>query len=211
MAESVESIDFGGLTIAFDGGVLRPRPWTATQAQWTAEVACDAPAGPILEVCAGAGHIGLLAAVLSDRPLVQVDSDPSACRFARANAERAGVGDRVDIRCDDITRALRSDERFPLIVADPPYIPSAEVGRFQEDPRVAIDGGQDGLRLIRGCLDVVKGHLSERGACLLQVRGRPQLAELEPLSESRSLVVRATWVVDEDRAVAFLGREGDER
>src|SRR5436305_11347307 len=158
-----ERVDFGVLEVAFDGHVLRPRPWTAMQSHWAADVARVASPGPILELCCGAGHIGLLAAVLSGRRLVQVDSDPSACRLARVNAERAGVHDRVDIRCDDIASALRSIEQFPLIIADPPYVPSAEVATFPDDPPSAIDGGQTGLDVIARCLDAMRGNLLEDG------------------------------------------------
>jgi len=209
LAEAVESVDFGVLTVAFNRRVLRPRPWTITQANWAAEAARSVPAGPILELCAGAGHIGLLAGVLSGRRLVQVDSDPSACRFAQLNAEQAGVRDQVDVRCGDIGSAVMSSERFPLIIADPPYIPSADIGRFPDDPPAAIDGGEDGVDMIRACVDVASGHLSENGACLLQVRGPSQIAALESLVESRALVVRDAQVVDDERAIALLERVAD--
>jgi methylase of polypeptide subunit release factors len=107
--------------------------------------------------------------------------------------------------------ALGSSERFPIIIADPPYIPSADVRRFPEDPCAAIDGGHDGLNLIRECLDLAHGHLLVNGACLLQVHGLSQLAALEPLVASRSLVVRDARIVDDDRAVALVGRGGRTR
>src|SRR5438270_3643949 len=99
LTETPESVDFGVLEVVFNGSVLRPRPWTMMQANWAADVAGVVPAGPILELCSGAGHIGLLAAVLSGRRLVQIDADPSACRFARRNAGWAGLGKHVDVRC----------------------------------------------------------------------------------------------------------------
>lgn len=202
-----ERVDFGALDIAFDGTVLRPRPWTAMQSIWAAELAPSVGPGPILELCSGAGHIGLYAVVLSGRQLVQVDSEPAACRFARLNADRAGIADRVDIRCDDIASALRPDERFPLIIADPPYVPSVDVSRFPEDPRPAIDGGPAGLDVILACLDVAAGHLSGDGACLLQVRGPGQLEALASLADARPLVVADARVHDDERAVALVRRQ----
>ena len=201
---AVERLDFGVLTVAFDGSVLRPRPWTMMQSNWAAEIARSAPAGPMLELCSGAGHIGLLAAVLSGRRLVQVDSEPSACRFARFNAERTSIGDEVEIRCSDIGSALRPAERFPLILADPPYVPSADVARFPDDPPLAIDGGGSGLELVVECLDVASAHLSDGGACLLQLRGPSQVAEIESLAVARSLTVDDVRVARWDRAVALL-------
>jgi methylase of polypeptide subunit release factors len=71
-------VDFEGLEIRTDARVLTPRAWTAAQARWAAELARTAPAGPILELCSGAGHIWLLAARLSGRALVAVDVNPVA-------------------------------------------------------------------------------------------------------------------------------------
>ena len=62
-------------------------------------VATTAPEGPVLELCAGVGHIGLLAMVGQSRPLVLVDSSQVACDHAAANAERAGLACPVEIRC----------------------------------------------------------------------------------------------------------------
>src|SRR5947209_16993436 len=97
--DTLETADFGGLEVSFNGRVLRPRPWTVMQADWAVEVAGVVPAGPILELCCGAGHIGLLAAVRSGRRLVQVDRDRAACRVALLNAERTGIRTRVELRC----------------------------------------------------------------------------------------------------------------
>jgi release factor glutamine methyltransferase len=177
------------------------------QAEWAAEVAEALPAGPILELCSGAGHIGLLAAVLSGRRLVHVDSDPSACRFAQVNADMAGLGNEVEVRCADLASALGASERFPLIIADPPYLPSADVGRFPEDPQGAVDGGPDGLDVIRGCVDVASEHLADEGRCLLQIRGPSQLPALGSLAKAHSLRVRDARIFDDERAVALLGRE----
>lgn len=208
--EDAESIDFGGLTVVFDKRVLRPRPWTTMQAEWAAELADIVPSGPILELCCGAGQIGLLAAALSRRPLVQVDSDEGACAFAERNAGAAGFGHRVDVRCGDVGATLTSGERFPLIIADPPYVPSGEVAVFADDPLTAIDGGRDGFDLIRRCIDVARDHLAPQGACLLQVRGPSQVAALRQLLEDQSLGVRDVRVFDEERAVALLDREDGE-
>ena len=58
---------FGHLPIAFDERVLRPRPWTVAQSRWAAELLHDRPApSAVLELCAGAGHIGLLALAMAD-------------------------------------------------------------------------------------------------------------------------------------------------
>lgn len=190
-----ETMRFGHLEIAFDSRVLRPRPWTAGQSRWAAELATDAPPGPLLELCAGAGQIGLLAVSTGRRSLVCVDADPVACEFARHNADAAGVGDRVEVRAAALTQALRPGEEFPVIIADPPYLRPEESAAYPEDPRTAIDGGPDGLDVVRDCLGVISDHLHPGGHALLQLRSTDQArwvrAELDPdaglaVAETRS-------------------------
>ena len=159
--------DFGGLSIEYDERVLAPRAWTAAQSRWAADLIRMAPPGPVLELCAGAGHIGLLAVRLAPRRLVCVDADPVACGFLRRNAAMAGI--RVDVREGPMDDALDDDERFAVVIADPPWVPTEEVAGYPEDPVTAIDGGTDGLDLVRGCLDVLDRHLAVAGSALLQV------------------------------------------
>jgi methylase of polypeptide subunit release factors len=166
-AEASRSVDFQGLSIEYDDRVLTPRPWTAAQSVWAAELIAVAPPGPVLELCSGAGHIGLLAVSLAPRRLVCVDADPVACGFLRRNAGRAGI--RVDVREGPMDQVLTSEERFAVVIADPPWVPAADVARFPEDPVTAIDGGPDGLDLVRGCLDVIDRHLVLAGSALVQV------------------------------------------
>ena len=198
---TVNNCDFGPLRIAYDARVLEPRRWTRLQSDWAAELSPLLPEGAILELCAGAGQIGLLAAVLTGRALVQVDVDPAAGEFARANARRAGVTD-YEMRVAPLDAALHEHERFPLILADPPYVRSAEVAAFPEDPVRAIDGGEDGLTLIENCVRVAEAHLCDRGVALLQVRGAAQANQLP----NRALRVSEIRAVDEERAVVKLNR-----
>jgi methylase of polypeptide subunit release factors len=159
--------DFEGLRIEYDARVLAPRAWTAAQSRWAAELIRAVPPGPVLEVCAGAGHIGLLAVRLAPRPLVAVDLDPVACGFLRRNAALAGIS--VDVREGRMDEVLGDDEEFAVIVADPPWVRTSEVDRYPDDPVRAIDGGDDGLDLARTCLDVIDRHLVMGGSALLQV------------------------------------------
>jgi len=186
-----EAIEFAGLEIHWDRRVLRPRPWTAEQSRWAAELAEHAPAGPVLELCCGAGHIGLLAARLSGRELVQVDRDPVAGDYARSNAERAGV--RADVRSAALRDALAEDERYGVVIADPPWLPTGSVAQFPDDPVLAVDGGADGFDMILECLAVSLEHLLPAGHLVLQV-GVPQQADLV-----------AEWLAEHGAGRAVLG------
>jgi len=196
-----ERFAFGALTIAFDDRVLRPREWTTAQSQWAADLMATAPDGTVLELCAGAGHIGLLAVASTGRRLVCVDASDVACDYARANALAAGLADRVEVREGRLEEAVAPGERFPLVIADPPWVPRAQTTRYPEDPLTAIDGGDDGLDVARACLAVVDAHLAPGGSAVLQVGTREQVDALrrEPcLAEGRLVVVE---VRQEERGV----------
>jgi release factor glutamine methyltransferase len=169
---------FGELEIAWDDRVLEPRPWTVDQSRWAAELAAEAPEGPMLELCSGAGQIGLLAVALTGRPLVCVDVNPVACDFARHNAAAAGLAHLVEVREGRLEEAVGTDERFAVVVADPPWVPRAETGRFPGDPLVAIDGGDDGLDVAWACVRVAGRHLLPGGFAVLQLGTLPQAARI---------------------------------
>ena len=177
MAETKHAT-FGGLSIAYDDDVIVPRAWTEAQSRWAAELLAQSPEGDVLELCSGAGHIGLLAVMLSPHPLVQIDLNPTACAFARVNAADAGaVGVRVLEGPIDAT--LGPDDRFVGVIADPPWVPTAETSRFPEDPVLAIDGGQEGVDLARTCVEVAARHLVDDGWVLLQIGTAEQVSVLE--------------------------------
>lgn len=182
-------VDFDGLKIEYDDRVLEPRPWTAIQSRWAADLIREAPPGPVLELCAGAGHIGLLAVARAPRRLVAVDADPVACEFARRNAAAAGI--RVDVREGRMDEVLDADEKFAVVIADPPWVPSAEVTSYPDDPVSAIDGGIDGTDLVRACLDIIRRHLLVGGSALLQV-GPGQAPEVHDLLQDPELHVITT-------------------
>ncbi len=165
---------FGHLEIEYDDDVLEPRPWTEHQSRWAAELLDGLPAGDVLELCAGAGHIGLLAVAGTSRHLVQVDAGRRQCELARINAARAG-NPSVDVRHGDLEAVLGPEERFALVIADPPWVPSDRTDDHPADPLPAIDGGRDGLDLVRACLDVIGRHLAPAGVAVLQVG--PEQAE----------------------------------
>ena len=175
---------FGPLTIHFDERVLRPRPWTLAQAQWGSELARTAGDGSIVELCAGVGHIGLaMARECADqgrpRALILVDADPHACHLARINASEALLPATTQVRHGRIDTAIQPDERFAVMLADPPWVPSEQTGLYPADPLSAIDGGDaDGLDLARECVRVIGLHLASSGSSILQVGTTQQAAAI---------------------------------
>ena len=195
---------FGPIVVTYDGHVLEPRPWTLAQAEWAAELSVDVPAGPILELCCGAGHIGLAAARLTGRDIVQVDVDGRACALARTNAARNALAAHVEVRQGQLDAAVGAGERFPLILADPPYVPTGQVDHFRDDPVLAIDGGRDGLDVVERCLRVAADHLVEGGAMVLQLRGPEQVAAGTDLAAAAGLAVIGSRHLGRDRGLLAL-------
>lgn len=185
---TTEVMAFGGLEIAFDDRVLRPRPWTTAQSWWAASLLPTLVEGDVLELCCGAGHIGLLAVAESNRRLVCVDVNPVAAEYARRNAEAAGMDGRVTVREGLIVETVPPDERFALVIADPPWVPRAETQRFPEDPQIAIDGGEDGLHIARDCVAAIEAHLAPGGTALLQLGNSAQVHAVVAMLEGGDLV-----------------------
>lgn len=183
--KAMKKLTFHGLKISFDDQVLAPRAWTVAQSTWAAELLAEVPQGPVLELCAGVGHIGLGAVRDSDRHLVMVDVNPAAERFAIENAAANSMESRVEFRVDRIDTALDPSERFGLIIADPPWVRSADTATFPEDPILAIDGGDDGLDLARTCVDLIDRHLSPGGSGLLQIGNTSQAETIASYAQQR--------------------------
>jgi release factor glutamine methyltransferase len=199
----VPTTTFGPVRVTYGDDVLEPRPWTLAQSVWAAAL----PPGPMLELGCGAGHIGLAAAALTGSPLLQVDTSAAATRTAAANASAAGLAGTVTQRHGDPGDVLEDDERFAVIVADPPYIPSDQVDRFPEDPTSAIDGGGEGVALVHHFLTVAAAHLAPGGAVVLQLGGSDQIDQVEGwlrTPDAPDLVVRERRVLGPDRALALL-------
>jgi len=193
---------FGPVEIAFDGAVLEPRAWTIEQSRWAVELHTAVPDGPVAEMCCGAGQIGLVVGVETGRPLVQVDDHEDACGYARRNAAVAEVAS--DVRHAPLDEAFEEGELFPIILADPPYVPSDETGKHSDDPEHAIDGGPDGLDVARECLDVAARHLAPGGVVLLQLGGAHQAEALCGHATSVGLTCVETREFAPDRAVLLL-------
>jgi release factor glutamine methyltransferase len=184
---------FGGLVIERSDEVLAPRPWTAAQSRWAARRASRLDEGPALELYAGGGQIGLEFVRLTGRPLVQVEASAAACRLARRNADRNGLGHLVTIRHTRVGSPLGP---FALVLADPPYVPSSETTQFPDDPLLAIDGGDDGTAQIRDLVRALPRYLAPTTPVLIQVHGPAQARQLPQLLSDGEVPLR----VDEIRA-----------
>ncbi|WP_188113536.1 methyltransferase domain-containing protein [Nocardioides humilatus] len=187
---------FGGIEVTWDPRVLRPRPWTTAQSHWVAALSPACPDGPILELCCGAGQIGVLAASLTGRTLVQVDRHPVAATYARRNAGAAGV--LADVREAWMQEALMEDEQFALVILDPPWVHSARVDDFPDDPADAIDGGVNGTAQLVLGLGIALRHLLPGGHVIAQVGDHEQVDVLRAVIEGQA-GAHVRWAIHEVR------------
>jgi methylase of polypeptide subunit release factors len=203
---TVLTCSFGPLDVEFEEGVLTPRPWTLVQSARAAQRLTRVPDGPVLELHCGAGHIGQATAAWSGRDLVQLDDNPTCCEWAARNAHRNGLP--VSVVCADVDAAPVASGRCALVLADPPYVAARETARYPEDPRHAIDGGEDGLDGVRACLPTAERVLRPGGILLLQVGGPRQATLVEALTRADhpSLRVVDVMVVSARRALVELQR-----
>jgi release factor glutamine methyltransferase len=154
--------DFRGVRVALTAHVLVPRPETELLVEHA--LALLPPAGARRPVIAdvGTGSGCIACAVALERPdadVIAVDVSVDAAGVARANAGAAGVGDRVRVVAADLLTALAGP--VDLLIANLPYLPSASIPALapevaDHEPRLAIDGGTDGLALVRRLLADVR-------------------------------------------------------
>lgn len=166
------TVEFLGLTLKCDARALIPRPETEQLCEMLVAPDCAWKSGAIADVGTGSGCIALaLAHALPEAKMTGLDASDDALALARENAERTGHTGRVTFTKSDLLSA--ADAPLDLIVANLPYIPSAEIAALQpevqRDPRAALDGGTDGLDLIRRLLPQAAEKLRSGGTLAMEV------------------------------------------
>jgi len=163
--------EFWSLDLLVDARVLIPRPDSETLVEEALDRVAAAGAR-IADVGTGSGALAL--ALAKERPEAQVfatDISPDALAVAGANAERLGLN--VTFLQGDLIAPLLTEGRFDLIVANLPYIPSADIDGLAADvrsePHLALDGGTDGLALIRKLVAGAPAVLQPGGCLALEI------------------------------------------
>ena len=170
------TVEFLGLTLKCDGRALIPRPETEQLCEMIAAQAksadCAWKNGSIADVGTGSGCIALaLANAWPEARVTGLDASDDALALARENSERTGLATRVAFSKSDLLSA--AEDPFDLIVANLPYIPSADIAALQpevqRDPAAALDGGADGLTIIRRFIPKAAVKLRSGGTLALEV------------------------------------------
>jgi release factor glutamine methyltransferase len=182
--------EFFGLELAVDARVLVPRPDTETLVDEAlarlTERPPDAPAPRLADVGTGSGAIAVTLG--KQRPTAQVlatDLSAQALEVARENAQRHAV--TVTFLLGDLETPLGPHAPLDLITANLPYIASGELDALapevKQEPRMALDGGADGMALVRRLVAAAPALMAPGGALVLEV-GAGQAAATAALFEA---------------------------
>jgi ribosomal protein L3 glutamine methyltransferase len=139
----------------------------------------------VLDLCTGSGCLAILASRnFPNAAIDAVDISRDALEVAARNVGDYGLEDRVALHRGDLFKPL-GDKRYDLIITNPPYVDAEGMAALprecRAEPKLAFDGGADGLDIVRRILDEAKAHLTPQGGLLCEIgRGRQQLEDAYP-------------------------------
>ena len=188
-------VEFRGLRFLTTPDVLIPRPET----EHVVEEALNSLRGRgenkgphVLDLCSGSGCIGISSAAgIPGARVMATEISEEACETARKNAVINKVGERFECLCGDMFEPLKGrglEGGFDLIAANPPYIETAYIEGLQTEvrdfePRLALDGGGDGLKFIRRVVEHAPKFLKTGGTLVMEF-GYGQARDVETLAQS---------------------------
>jgi len=173
--------DFMGIPLCVDARVLIPRPETEILVELAIEKLKSIRTEDTLKALdlgTGSGNIAIaLAKNISNAAIMTLDISKDALALALQNAQASGVEHKISFLCTDMVTYLENvaDQgiKFDMIVSNPPYIPTAQLMRLPEDvrkePRLALDGGEDGLRFYKTIIQHSHRALSADGFLLMEI------------------------------------------
>ena len=172
--------EFYGLRVAVGPGVLIPRPETEAVVDETLRLVEGVPAPALADVGCGSGAVAVALAVARPDAVVHaLDVAPRALELTARNAAAHGASERVRVAESDLLAALPG--RVNAVAANLPYVASAEIPLLEPEvsryePREALDGGEDGLDLVRRLLAEAGERLLPGGALILEIDPRQSAA-----------------------------------
>ncbi len=182
--------EFYGRNFRVDARVLVPRPDTETLVRVALERVNDiAMQFDALDMCTGSGCVAITLA--RECPTARVhgaDISADALAVAQENALRLGAYN-VSFAVSDLFANIATGQHYDIITANAPYIPTAEIATLAPDvrnyePTLALDGGSDGLDIVRRIVDAAPGHLTDGGILALEIMAG-QAPETASIMKSR--------------------------
>jgi release factor glutamine methyltransferase len=198
--------EFWSFDVKVDSQVLIPRPETELLVEQALSILGSTPfrkAPLVLELGTGSGAIAIsLAREVKEMLIVATDVSEEALELARQNALRAGVEGKIAFVHGDLFNALQSSKEkgpFDVIVSNPPYVPRSDIASLakevRNEPRIALDGGEDGLDFHRRIISEAPAYLQAGGWLLLEM-GQGQGARISALIREKADFLRPQILSD---------------
>ncbi len=185
--------EFWSLPFKVTPDTLIPRPETELLVSEALKILPVGEGPPeILEIGTGSGAISV--ALARENPEIRItatDLSPQALSLAKENARQNGVEGRIEFLQGDLFQPVSPGKKYHLILTNPPYIPTGEFPNLMPEvrefePRLALDGGKDGLDFFRRALPEVEKFLLPGGWFLSEIGNHGQHQEILRLAEKVS-------------------------
>lgn len=165
--------EFMKLNFFVDENVLIPRPDTEILVEEVIKIAKKTKAKKILDLCTGSGAIAVsLAKYLGDVEITAIDISSKSLQIAIKNAKSNQVEDKITFIESDLFSNI-PDDKYDIIVSNPPYIRKDVINTLtkevQKEPKIALDGGEDGLEFYRKIVCESDKYLKFRGYLCLEI------------------------------------------
>lgn len=165
-------VEFYGLRFDVNKKVLSPRMETEILVEEAIKKINEFEANSVLDLCTGSGAIAISIAKYTNCKVSACDISKQALAVAEVNAKKNEV--KIDFCQSDLMKSLKKGKKYDIIVSNPPYIKredleklDIEVKKF--DPRIALDGGEDGLDFYRRIIEEAKSKLTKKGWLMFEV------------------------------------------
>ncbi len=181
-------VEFYGLHFDVNKKVLSPRMETEILVEEAIKKIKENDIRTVLDLCTGSGAIAVTIAKYTDCKVYGSDISKPALAVAQGNAEKNNV--KVDFILSDLFKGLKKNKKYDIIISNPPYIKSGDIEKLdievkKYDPRIALDGGEDGLDFYRQIVEEAPRHLSKKGWLFFEV-GQGQATAVQELMQENN-------------------------
>ncbi len=168
--------EFWSLELDVNQHVFIPRPETELLVEYAIHSIKDVNSPFVLDLCTGSGAIAI--AIAKERPdanILAVDISLQAIEVAQHNARKYHVLDKIKFLCGDLWEPLKKTGiRFHLIVSNPPYVAKEDYWKLpvevrEWEPRIALDGGTEGISIIKRIIEGAKDFLHTNGYIFIEM------------------------------------------
>lgn len=192
-------VEFMDMSLKVGPGVLVPRPETELLVdEFMKRFSAPGEGLKVIDLCTGSGCIALAIAMhYPEASIIATDSSMDAIKYARINARDLGL-DNIDFLQGSLYDSVPEGD-YDVIVSNPPYIPSAEIGGLMPEvskfePRSALDGGEDGLGFYRQIVEGAPSRLKKGGLLFFEL-GAGQREDVEAIAKVKAFS-RVTAIQD---------------